>query len=539
MALGSIRRWVSLVAVSAAVAVAASGGASSGAAVVLPVVTVTPSTGLVDLQKVTVTGSGFSANAQVATVQCRSGAIGEADCDLGTLVYQPADSNGAFTLSRYVRRLIQVGATTIDCGAPAGCILGAGNIADLSEANGQTIFFNPNIPPKVPAATVTPNTNLVDHQLVTVAGKGYAPESSVYLSQCIVHPPAGTFGVCDYATQRYETADSNGKFTATNFVLERRQVAYTETGIRIIDCAAAPGTCDIEVRSFGIGSSVPVKVALTFDPNVAPAVALAHVTPNSSLRDLDSVIVTGTGFTPGVAVDVVECTRPPAGFPSCDYTTGRAITAGLHGEFSFTFSVRRHIAAFSSPNGATNFDCGAIRRSCALTIRGSETQPTISRGLTFNPRLSAVVPAIIIDPKYDLRDNQSIAVTLHGFTPNQPVRIVECSGEAITENDLSYCDYTTVQTGTPTVSDLRTRFTVRAVVGGQGGLVDCRTKRGACVLIAAASEGDYYGVGVAASPLAGTTPPAFTDQSAGALAPKAAAGSSLPNIAFRKLAFLP
>ena len=75
MALGSVRRWVSLVAVSAAVAVAASGGASSGAAVVLPVVTVSPSTGLVDLQKVTVTGTGFTANAQIATVQCRPGAI--------------------------------------------------------------------------------------------------------------------------------------------------------------------------------------------------------------------------------------------------------------------------------------------------------------------------------------------------------------------------------------------------------------------------------------------------------------------------------
>ena len=51
MALGSVRRWASLVAISAAVAVAASGGASSGAATVLPVVTVSPSTGLVDLQK--------------------------------------------------------------------------------------------------------------------------------------------------------------------------------------------------------------------------------------------------------------------------------------------------------------------------------------------------------------------------------------------------------------------------------------------------------------------------------------------------------
>src|SRR6476620_7798566 len=123
MVLGSGRRWASLVAISAAVAVAASGGASSGAAVVLPIVTVSPSTGLVDLQTVTVTGSGFSANAQVATVQCRSAAIGASDCDPGTLVYKQADANGAFTLTRYVRRLIGFSGSTVDCGAPAGCIL--------------------------------------------------------------------------------------------------------------------------------------------------------------------------------------------------------------------------------------------------------------------------------------------------------------------------------------------------------------------------------------------------------------------------------
>src|SRR5205085_503531 len=149
------------------------------------------------------------------------------------------------------------------------------------------------------------------------------------------------------------------------------------------------------------------------------------------------------------------------------------VTAGFHGEFTFTFSVRRNIAVFGAPNSVANFDCAAVRRACNLTIAGSESQPTTSRGLTFSPRLASVTPAIFADPDIGLHDHQGVKVTLRGFTPNQPVQIVECSGEAIEGNaDLSYCDYTTVQTVTPTGATLDTKFIVRAVVGGQGGLVD-------------------------------------------------------------------
>src|SRR5438067_8788532 len=216
---GTSARLPGLLVTVAVVALAAVGMGGSGAAtgtVALPVVTVTPSTNLVDLQQVTVTGSGFSANAQIATVECRSGALNVADCDLATLVYTQSDANGAFTLSRYVRRLIAVSAAKVDCGAPAGCILGAGNIANLSEANGQAIFFNPNIPPKVPKITVTPHTALVDHQLIDVDGTGFSPSTTVFIAQCVTNPPGGTFPACDYATTRYVTVADDGTFEDPN-----------------------------------------------------------------------------------------------------------------------------------------------------------------------------------------------------------------------------------------------------------------------------------------------------------------------------------
>jgi hypothetical protein len=176
MAFTSVRRFVAVAALTTAVTVCGSGVAlvSAGAAV-LPVVKVSPSTGLVDLQKVTVTGSGFNANAGVATIECPTGTVNFTTCDLSTLVIVSADKHGAFTVTRYVRRLITADLTTtgktIDCAAPAGCVLGAVNISNFKQANGGAIFFNPKIPPQVPTMTVTPDTKLVDHQLVTVSGK--------------------------------------------------------------------------------------------------------------------------------------------------------------------------------------------------------------------------------------------------------------------------------------------------------------------------------------------------------------------------------
>jgi hypothetical protein len=499
MAFRSVRRRVSLVVVSAALAVSTFGVGSSGAATrataALPVVKVSPSTGLVDLQNVTVRGSGFSANVQIGTVECRPGAKGEADCDLGTLVYVQSDQHGTFTLSRYVRRLFSVGGKTIDCGAAKGCIVGAGNVLNLKQANGQTIFFNPKIPPKVPTMTVSPNTKLADHQLVTVTGNGFAPSTSVYLSQCITHPTSATNGpLCDYATQRYATVGSNGTFTAANFVLERHQLIFTKKNTQtFLDCAAKPDTCEIQAGASGLGSLTPVNAPLTFGLYIKPAVAAVQLSPSSPLDDLESVTLTGTGYTPGVGVNVQECTLGTAKVPNCDFTTNRTITAGFTGEFTVTYTVRRDISAFVSPTGPANVDCAT--NACELLVQGSQSQPPDTLPLTFDPNVPAVTPTITAVPNSGLTDNQQITVALSGFTPNQPVQIIECASDAITETNLGYCDYTTGQSVTPSgPTTVQASFVVRAVLGGQGGLTDCTTQPGECVLVAS-ENGGYYGGG--------------------------------------------
>jgi hypothetical protein len=514
MALRSVRVWMTLVAVTAATAGSMLAGPSANAAAALPVVKVSPSTGLADLQQVTVTGTGFSPNVQIGVIECRPGALSEPDCDLSTVVLVQADKHGAFTLKRSVRRLITVASSKIDCADAAGCIVGAGNVGNLEQANGQTIFFDPKIPPKVPKITVTPNTKLIDHQLIGVTGKGFAPSTSVSVAECVTHPPTARGPICDYSTQRYLSVTRKGTFAIQNFALQRRQVVFTKAGSRTVDCATAAGTCEIQVFGSGFGSSTPATTPLTFDPSVKAIVAAAHASPSVLLRDLQLITLTGAGFVPGVGVNIQECAVTTTKFPSCDFTTSRAVTAGFHGEFTMTFAVRRDITAFVTAPGPTKFDCATKVGACELAIQGSQAQPQTKVALGFNPNVKAITPSITAAPDTGLHDNQSITVSLRGFTPNQPAQIVECAAEAIREGNLSYCDYNTLQLATSAGSvTTRSSFVVRKVIGGQAGLVNCAAKPGACVLVAS-SSGNYYGGGAAVTP-----------------------GPTLPNIAFTKLTF--
>ena len=501
------------------VAVSGSGFATAGAAVPLSV-NVAPRTGLVDLQRVTVAGKGFSPNVQVATVECRPGAVGQPDCDLGTLVYRRTDAKGAFSFQRYVRRIIAVGGKSVDCAAPAGCILGAGNIGNLKQAGGRVIYFDPKVPAKVSKLTVSPRTGLVDHQLVTVSGSGFLPSSTVYVSQCLA-AQSPTSGPCDYATQRYVKVNAKGEFTASKFVLERRQIQYVRNGVKRIDCADAPSKCVIRAQSTGIGSSNPPTVTLVFDPHRPPATATAQLSPATGLVDLQAVGVTGTGFTPGYGVGIQQCEATGAKtFVGCDYSSIRTVTAGFHGEFSISYYVRRKISTFT-PTGPAAVDCAASSGKCVLVLQGSPSQPPKTVALDFDPTVPAVTPTVSASPNTDLADNQRITATLGGFTPDHPVQLIECTEEAVSEADLSYCDYSTAIVTTPGASTAQASFVVRSVVRAADGLEDCKSAAGACVLVAVGLS-QYYG-GYAA---------------AGAVPLKVAFGS-LPNTASTDLTFSP
>jgi Neocarzinostatin family len=486
-------------------------------------VNVAPRTGLVDLQKVTVAGKGFSPNVQIASVECRPGALAEPDCDLSTLVYRRSDAKGAFSFQRYVRRIISVGGKSVDCAAPAGCIMGAANIGNLKQANGRTIFFDPKVPAKVQKLTVSPRTNLVDHQLVTVSGSGFLPGSTVYLSQCVASSPPPS-SPCDYATQRYVKVNGKGEFTSSQFALERRQIRYVKGGVKRIDCADAPFKCVIRAQASGIGSLNPPTVTLVFDPSKPPATATAQLSPATQLVDLQAVGVTGGGFTPGYGVGILQCLATGAKtLVGCDFSSIRTVTAGFHGEFSISYYVRRMIST-NTPTGPAPVDCAASSGNCVLLLQGTPSQPVTTVPLDFDAAIPAVTPSVSASPDTGLADNQRIAVTLGGFTPDHPVQLVECTEEAVSEADLSYCDSATAIVTTPGGPTDQASFVVRSVVRAANGLEDCKSAPGACVLVAVGLS-QYYG--------------GYGGYAVASAVPHKVPLGSLPNTAATDLAFSP
>jgi hypothetical protein len=90
-----------------------------------PHVSVTPNTGLVDGQTVTVRGSGYAPGSSLGIVQCPTGADSIDDCDGRTAHSFSADAAGNYVQSLTVLRVIRrssIGEET-DCAVPGSCIV--------------------------------------------------------------------------------------------------------------------------------------------------------------------------------------------------------------------------------------------------------------------------------------------------------------------------------------------------------------------------------------------------------------------------------
>ena len=88
-----------------------------------------------------------------------------------------------------------------------------------------------------PSVTVTPNTGLVDGQVVTARGSGYTANSSLGMIQCVAG--ADSIDDCDGLTATSFSADANGGFRKAFTV---RRVISHNVGQQT-DCAARAGAC--------------------------------------------------------------------------------------------------------------------------------------------------------------------------------------------------------------------------------------------------------------------------------------------------------
>jgi Neocarzinostatin family len=114
-----------------------------------------------------------------------------------------------------------------------------------------------------PMITVTPDTDLVDFQTVTVSGSGFAADTTLGIAMCTAG--ASSMDDCDLGTSILVQSDANGGFT-TDFTVERL-IETPASGP--VDCAVAPGACLLGVANLADFSQA-AAAPLAFDPNVPP-----------------------------------------------------------------------------------------------------------------------------------------------------------------------------------------------------------------------------------------------------------------------------
>ena len=135
-------------------------------------------------------------------------------------------------------------------GAGVG-VVAAVTVASASPASAQ------------PMITVTPDTDLVDFQTVTVSGSGFAAETTLGIAMCTAVP--SSIDDCDLSTSDFVESDATGAFT-TEFTVERL-IETPASGP--VDCAVAPGACLVGVANLA-DFSQNATAPLAFDPNVPP-----------------------------------------------------------------------------------------------------------------------------------------------------------------------------------------------------------------------------------------------------------------------------
>lgn len=117
----------------------------------------------------------------------------------------------------------------------------------------------------VTSLTVTPSTNLVDGQLVSVSISGFPANTEIAAVQC--GPGAVNANGCDLSTLQYVTTDANGHVT-TAFVV----AAVLSTGSGNVDCRTV--TCRVGAGTFD--QSVTAGQAIAFSPT-APIAPPLHL----------------------------------------------------------------------------------------------------------------------------------------------------------------------------------------------------------------------------------------------------------------------
>jgi hypothetical protein len=277
-------------------------------AIIPPTLSADPSTGLLDGQKIAVSGTNFTPGAGIFLVECPAAeVVGDnyLQCLEGLINSVPVDASGDLTATFKVTRVLAGENGPVDC-ATSACELVAFNAGNADQtATTPLSFADVAIVP--PVMTATPATGLDDGQDITVTGKGFRAGDDYLLSECVAGSTDGSQCVAEEGLGNVEQVEAKGH--AGHFSVSF-QVARILTLIDgTVDCAQAPGCVLGAIDENDPSGSVASAVALSFDPSVKPLPPL-----NLSLHiDPTGQIVAGAHGRSGPEISgSITCDRPTA-----------------------------------------------------------------------------------------------------------------------------------------------------------------------------------------------------------------------------------
>ena len=273
--------------------------------------------------------------------------------------------------------------------------------------------------------------------------------------------------------------------------------------------------------------SFPAPVALGGPTDGKESIGLpVRAEPATGLVDGQEVVVTGTGFPPGVSVGVVMCAKEAGreygarGVDACNIGHFAQATSDADGVATATFSVRRLVLV----DGA-EVDCASAAQRCLLGM-GMISDYDTSGGVLvdFDPSVPLPdPPTVSVSPDQGLADGDRATVQVDGLVPGGSVGAMLCAADGVACVEAAGGSATADAQGTATL-DIRLWQQFGAPMwepGRYGRNVDCAVE--ACVVQVWGDAPGSRAIPTAAVHFAGPpgarTPPALTVTSSGPYRP--------------------
>lgn len=226
-----------------------------------------PATGLVDDQRVDLTGERYVPE-EAVVYQCPAGFTDpDAECRFDDLADIRTD--GTLQEKERVRAIIDADAGAVDCRQAACVFVVIGS--DGRTISSVALAFDPDAPLKPPPVlTVTPSTGLVAGQTVVIEGEHFSTGWHGIVLECPADRDEWSDCSFDHDLVRFPTADADGHFRVTFEV-----AAEFRSGRQTLDCRV--DVCAIW-SAFDYDDYNLASAPISFAADAAPATPTA-VTP--------------------------------------------------------------------------------------------------------------------------------------------------------------------------------------------------------------------------------------------------------------------